>query len=234
MFLDGLLGNLNATASYKAQAGITRANAAVTRASGRVARAQAYGRALRTERENEVSGRLTAENMQRVHESKRKAQAAAVAARGASGFTAEGSGANTEVSALEMYERAAQDMATSRALQDVSARFSAQMDRVRGDLEAQQADNMAEYQTAQAGIYSRMASKSRTSAALNAVGTAMGAALGLATGGGFVGGLQGAQFGSAASGTYNQFANFGSWEAQTGKNEDAQKEMLARISSWLS
>mgnify|MGYP000050701952 CR=1 FL=1 len=180
--MGSLVGNLGAAEAYKAEAAVHQANARVARAQGQAARGQAYGQAARVEAENEVAGQQAVMNMERLREQETQAQGAVQAARGASGFTAQGSGSRAEISLLQAYEQQAQDMAYSRALQDQSARFSASMARKSGDLAEMGADVNANYEASQAAISKIKKRNSYTAAAFDAVASIVGGAVGGGTG----------------------------------------------------
>ncbi len=225
-------GNIGAAEGYKAEAKVHLANARVARAQGRAARGQAYGQAARVELENEVAGQQAVQNMERLREKETQARGSVQAARGATGFTAQGSGSKAEVSVLEAFEQKAQDMAYSRALQDTSARFGAAMARKSGDLFEMGANVEADYTAAQAEI-SKIKKVGAYSATVNeTVATVIGA---------IFGGPAGAMMGSSMAQSVNRgFA--GSVESQGGGNKEMQRmgsEQMGnfiynKLGSWLS
>ncbi len=203
-------GQLGAAAGFKSEAKVHQANARVARAQGRAAKGQAYGQAARMEAENEVAGQQAVMNMERLREAETQARGSVQAARGGSGFSSEGSGSKAEVSVLQAFEQQAQDMAYSRALQDTSARFGAEMARKSGDLSEMSANVEADYTAAQAEISKIKKRGAYTAAAVEAAGMAIGGYLGATKladkfdGSKLKGAFAGALIGSGVSGMLTQ------------------------------
>lgn len=228
-------GNFGMAESHKGAARVAEANARVVRAQGKAEKGKAYGQAARLELENKVAGEMAAENMSRLRKEQRQAGAAARAGQAASGFAAEGSALRPEVSALERYEQAAQDMVLSRSNQDISSRFQATMLRRSGELAERGAEASADYQGSMAQIH-RMNAHNANKAAmvtgtLTAVGTAVGAYFG-----GAAGAMQGYQAGMGAGSMYSAGLP-GTMESRGGRNDQAESDFAATLSkgveSWL-
>lgn len=235
MGMEGVMGNYAQSKQLKAQSGVAAANARVARAQGRATRGRAYGEAQRIEVENEVAGRRVVDNMSRLRGEENKAVGAVQAARGASGFTAEGSGMQTQVSVMKQFEQAAQDMAYSRSLQDQSARFSATMARKSGDIAMMGAEAEGAYGDAQAGIYAQMARNANRAATLSGVLSGVGL-----VGGAFLGNpVMGMQLGSSMAGLANSM-RVGTYENQYGMSNMQMSNLAAgasdgwdRLLSWM-
>lgn len=228
-------GNFGLAESHKGAARVAQANARVARAKGQADKAKAYGQAARIELENKVAGELSAENMSRLRKEQRQAGAAVQAARAASGFTAEGSGSQPEISALARYEQAAQDMALNRSMQDVSSRFQSTMLRRSGDLAMMGAEADAVYSEDQAQIHKMRAHNANKAAMVTGTLSVVGAAVGAYVGGP-AGAMQGYRAGAGAGSMYSAGLP-GSMESLGGRNEQAEKDFAAAISkgvdSWL-
>lgn len=227
--------NYGAYKQNQTQANIARSNARIAAAQGQAAKGKAYGQAAKIERENEVAGRNAAENLMRVREAQTKAEGAVVATHGASGFTSEGSGSTEQVSVLERFEQTAQDMAYSRSLQDVGARFSATMSRKAGDIAEMQGQADSAYQNAQAAVYDDMAKNAKHAMVTSIIGQVGGAIVG-----GIFGGAAGAQLGMKVGGGIASQSNrglVGSYESQNGGDEYQEKVSAAwigeQMSNWL-
>ena len=232
---ESIFGNLGMAASHKADARVAQANARVARARGEAERGKAYGQAQRVELENKVAGEIAAENMSRLRKEQRQAGAAVRAARGASGFTAEGSGRQTEISVLSRYEQEAQDMVMSRGLQDVSARFGATMLRRSGDIAMMGAEAEAVYSEDQARLHKMYAHNATKAAIVSGSLSIVGSAVG-----GFFGGAAGARMGTqAGAGLASVYSAGlpGTVESRGERNKQAESDMAALISqgidSWL-
>lgn len=199
----GAIGsNFASAAQSKSQARVTEANARVARAQGQAAKGQAYGQALRLERQNAQAGIEANTQLERLRGQQRDAMGQAVNVRGASGFAGEGSKQAVEVSVLSAFEQRAADMAHARSLEDMSARFSASMARQQGDLAAMGANVNADYTQAQAGLYHQMARNAQGAGIMQGVAMAAGAAAGAAgMMGGGSGGLSGAFSGMTNAGS---------------------------------
>lgn len=179
----GAIGsNFASAAQSKSQARVMEANARVARAQGQAAKGQAYGQALRLERQNEQAGHEANTQLERLRGQQRDAMGQAVNVRGASGFAGEGSKQAVEVSVLSAFEQRAADMAHARSLEDMSARFSASMARQQGDLAAMGANVNADYTQAQAGLYHQMARNAQGAGIMQGVAMAAGAITGGASG----------------------------------------------------
>lgn len=175
----GAIGsNFASAAQSKSQARVTEANARVARAQGQAAKGQAYGQAVRLERQNEQAGIEANTQLERLRGQQRDAMGQAVNVRGASGFAGEGSKQAVEVSVLSAFEQRAADMAHARSLEDMSARFSASMARQQGDLAAMGANVNADYTQAQAGLYHQMARNAQGAGIMQGVAMAAGAITG--------------------------------------------------------
>lgn len=194
---QGMIGNWAQAESHGASAAVAHSNARVQRSMGRAQRAQYYGRAARVEAENRVAGEQHAENVSRLRGLQGQAQGQVVAARGASGFSAEGSGAVAEVSVLRRFEQRAQDMAYSRSLQDQAARFEASMLRRGGDVAEVSAEAGAAYSDAQGGMYEMLARNANRAALVSGVSEGIGAVIG-----GYFGGPAGAMQGAKIGGGF--------------------------------
>lgn len=221
--MGSIMANLGAAEAYKAEAAVNQANAAVARAQGQAARGQAYGQAARAEAENEVAGQQAVMNMERLREQETQAQGAVQAARGASGFSAQGSGSRAEISVLQAYEQQAQDMAYSRALQDQSARFSASMARKSGDLAVMGASVNANYLSAQSEISKIKKRNAYTAAAFDALSSVVG---------GVLGGSSGAMIGSSIAQSVNTSLT-GSVESMGGGSRAMQSMGSANMSRYI-
>lgn len=220
--------NYGAYQQNKTQASITRSNARIAAAQGKAARGKAEGQATRIEVENEAAGRNTAENLERLRKAETKAQGAAVAKRGSSGFTAQGSGSVEEISVLEQFEQRAQDMAYARSVQDVGARFSASMSRKSGELAEMQSQAESEYLNKQARTYDVMAKNAKHAMVTSIIGQVGGAIVG-----GIFGGPAGAQMGAQIGGGIASQSNrglVGSYESQHGG--DQYQEGISN--AWIS
>ena len=227
--------NYGAYQQNKTQASMARSNARIAAAQGKAARGKAYGQAARIEAENEVAGRNTAENLERLREAETQAQGAAVAKRGSSGFTAQGSGSQEEISVLEEFEQRAQDMAYARSLQDIGARFGAAMSRQAGDLEEMQSLAESDYLQAQARVYDRMAKNAKHAMVTSIIGQVGGAIVG-----GIFGGPAGAQMGAQIGGGLASQSNrglVGSYESQYGGDQYQEGVSNAwmgqQVSKWM-
>ena len=227
--------NYGAYQQNKTQASITRSNARIAAAQGKAARGKAYGQAARIEAENEVAGRNTAENMERLRKAETQAQGAAVAKRGSSGFTAQGSGSLEEISVLEQFEQRAQDMADARSLQDIGARFSASMSRKAGDIAQMESEAEVAYLNAQARVQDSMAKNAKHAMYSSLIGQVAGAIIG-----GIYGGPPGAQMGAQIGGGLTSQSNrglVGSYESQNGGNQYQEGVsnawMSQQVSKWM-
>ncbi len=170
----------------------------------------------------------TAENLERLRKAETKAQGAAVAKRGSSGFTAQGSGSVEEISVLEQFEQRAQDMAYARSVQDVGARFSASMSRKSGELAEMQSQAESEYLNNQARTYDVMAKNAKHAMVTSIIGQVGGAIVG-----GIFGGPAGAQMGAQIGGGIASQSNrglVGSYESQHGG--DPYQEGISN--AWIS
>lgn len=226
MGLDSIAGNFAQHDTYKSQATVGRANARIALAQGVAARGQAYGQAARTERSNEVAGQLAVKNLERTRQNATLARGQVQAARGASGFTAEGSGTVAEVSVLERYEQAARDMATSRSLQDLDARFSATMSRKSGDVAMMGAEADYNYGMARAAQQEQLAKNAKHAGIAQIAGL---------VGGGAFGGLYGAAIGGGLASMSQGFTP-GTYESRhdTVLGSLAESFVADKISGWLS
>lgn len=235
--LQSVEGNRGMARQHKVSAAVARANARVARAQGKSQKGQAYGQALRIEEENKVAGRQASDAMARMRAQGNKAVGSIQAARGASGFTAQGSGMRAQVSAMTQMEEAAQDMAYSRSLQDQSARFGAAMARKSGDIAMMGAEAEGAYQDASAGIYSQMARNAKKAGRLSAVLTGSGAVAGAIIGT-FIGGntaigaKMGAQLGSSVSGVFNS-GRPGTYEGTYGMGQGSMQNLGVGMSNGL-
>lgn len=230
--MGAAFGNFGLAESHKADARVAMANARVARAQGEADKGKAYGQAARLELENKVSGEHAAENMSRLRKEQRQAGAAVHAARSASGFTTEGSGSQAQISVLAKYEQEAQDMVTSRGMQDVSSRFQATMLRRSGDLALMGAEADAVYSEDQAQLRRMYAHNAQKAAIVSGATTAIGAVVGA----GFGEARMGAQIGAGLGSVYSAGLP-GAMESRGGRNEQAEKDLAAFISkgvdSWL-
>lgn len=228
-------GNLGLAESHKAEARVAHANARVARAQGKAEKGKAYGQAARLEQENKVAGELAAENMSRLRKEQRQAGAAVEAARASSGFTADGSGSQPEISALARYEQAAQDMVLNRSLQDTSARFQAAVQRHSGVAAERGAEASGDYQDSMAQIHKMNAHNANKAALVTGSLASVGAIVG-AYFGGAAGARMGAQAGAGAGSMYSAGMP-GTMESQGGRNEQAEKDFAAAVSkgvdAWL-
>lgn len=204
---------------HKGSAAVAHANARVARAQGRAQKSQAYGQAKRIQVENDVAGQQHAENMSRLRENQSRVLGQVIAARGATGFTAEGSGSTADVSVLRQFEQVADDMAYSRSLQDQSARFEAIMARRSGDIAEMSAAAGADYTDAQADMYGLMARNANRAALVSGISQGLGAALGGYFGGG-MGMMVGSQIGGGMADLYaaNRPGSFQSMYGVNSKN----------------
>ena len=232
---QGMVSNWATAEQHKGSAAVAHSNAKVQRAQGKAQRAQRYGQAQRRELENRVAGEQHADNVSRLRGKQGEAQGAVVAARGGSGFTADGSGSQAEVSVLRQFEQHAEDMAYSRSLQDQAARFEATMLRRSGDVALEGAEAGAAYTDAQGEMYSMMAKNANRAAIVSGVTEGIGAAIGAYFGGPLgaklgaeIGGGVGDMYGSTAPGTY-QSMNGG----DSKKMQAAGQFAMEQVSSWL-
>lgn len=230
------MSNFGMAETHKSNASIARSNARVARAQGIASKGKAYGQALRLEQENEVAGDVANENMARLRKEQRQAGAQARVARAASGFTDEGSGGQLEVSVLQAYEQTAQDMAQSRSMEDLSARFNATMLRRSGDLAMQSAETEAVYNEDQARVHMMYAHNAKKAALVSAGAQAAGAIVGFASGGP-QGAMMGAKVG-AGFGSMYAAGQPGSAESQSkdARNTGAEADFMAILAKgmeWL-
>lgn len=235
--MQSVTGNWNMALQHKSSAAAARANARVARAQGKAQKSQAYGQALRIEEENKVAGRQASDAMARMRAQGNKAVGSIQAVQGASGFTAQGSGMQAQVSAMTQMEEAAQDMAYSRSLQDQSARFGAAMARKSGDIAMMGAEAEGAYQDAAAGIYNRMARSAERAGNLSALvtgGSAVaGAIIGTFMGGNTaMGAKMGAQLGSGVSGLFNS-GRPGTYEGTYGMGQGSMQNLGAGMNNGL-
>lgn len=225
---SSISGNIGAYYQNQTQSVIAEANAEVAKAQGTAAKGQAYGQASKLEAENKLAGQVASENMSRLDEQKTQTDSSITAAHGSSGFSSEGSGGNANISALKQFEQAAQDMAYSRAIEDQSAQFNAQMMRKTGDISMMSAEAEYDYNMAQSQIYDTMSSNAKTAAITTTVTTAIGAAIGGFTGTGVMDGANlGSDFASAANS-----GNVGSLESQNGVSQNSINRIESQPSSW--
>ncbi len=232
--MGDIVSNLGAAENYKSEAKVHLANARVARAQGRAAKGQAYGQAARMEAENEVAGQQAVMNMERLREQETQARGSVRAARGATGFTAQGSGSKAEVSVLQAFEQQAQDMAHSRALQDTSARFGAAMARKSGDLSEMGANVNADYTAAQAELSKIKKRGAYTAAATQAVTAIAGGVIGAFSG---VGIKAGAMVGSSVGQALGKYQT-GSIQSMGGGSKEMQaqgeKYITDFLTSWMT
>lgn len=222
--IGSITGNIGSYYQSQTNAVMSESNAKIAKAQGVAAKGQAYGQASKLEAQNKLAGQVASENMSRLDEQKTQAHSSVNAGRGASGFTAQGSGSNANISVLKQYEQAAQDMAYSTALNDQSARFNAQMMRHTGEISMTSAEAESDYNMAQAAIHDQMSSNAKTAAITTAVTTALGAALG------GMGGVQlGADFGSMLN-----VGSVGSFESVNGVSQKSIDRIDKQLASWMS
>lgn len=216
--VQSMSGNWAMSQQHKASAAVARANARVTRAQGRVEKSRAEGQAMRMEAENIVAGQQASNAMARLRGQENAVVGQIQAARGASGFTAEGSGMQSTVSAMKAFEQQAQDMAYSRSLQDISARYSAAMTRKGGEFAEWGANIEGTNMDLTANMYSQMAKSANRAGTLSGV-------MGLAFG----------EFGGSMAGLYNA-GRVGTYENQYGMGAQNMAKAGAGLSalySWL-
>lgn len=223
-----------------AQAAALKGQAAASKATGRVAMAQAkgaaaghQGKAARIEAENKVAGQIAVDNLSRHAEQRTKAQGSVRAVRAASGITAEGSGSQAEISLLKQFEQQSQDMAYSRSLQDVGARFTSTMERRAGDIALMGGEMERDYNFAQANIYNMQARNANRAGNLNVGMSAAGAIIG----GAFGNPMLGMQIGQGMASMYNR-GQVGTAESEGRANEYAEQQFSQfagqMMSNWLS
>lgn len=235
MGLDSIFGNFGMAEQHKGAAAVTRANARIARAQGKAARGKAYGQANRIEASNKVAGQQVVENMERVQKNATLARGEVRAVRGASGVNDSGSGSRAEQSVLERYEQATHDMASSRSLQDLSARFQASMSRKSGDIAEMSGEADYEYGLAQAGMQEQMAKNAKHAGIAQIVAMVGGGLVGGIAGGGLSAGIRGAMNAGGAMSTMMS-GTPGTYESrnQTVAGDMFSKFAAEQMSSWLS
>lgn len=159
-----IIGNALSARNYKAQA-------TVARSQGRARQAAYDGQARNLEEEARADSRLSALSMGRQRENQANAQATARVQRASSGFTAEGSGLQNELSLADIFEKAIGDMALSNAISDNNKRTAAMGARQQGRLAMMQAD-------AQATQYNRLAKSAQNAAWIQGGTSLLSAAIG--------------------------------------------------------
>lgn len=129
-----IAGNFMAASNYRAQA-------STARSQGRAQQAFFNKRAENLEEEAASDSHLAARNTGRMRQNQSTAMGSARAARGASGFTSEGSGSQAEIATADVFESALADMALSNAISDSNKRYAAEVSRYQGGLAMQQAES---------------------------------------------------------------------------------------------
>lgn len=163
-----IIGNLEQAKTYKAQS-------SVALAQGRAQQAFFNKRAENLEEEAASDSRLSARNMGRMRQNQSAAMGSARAARGASGFTSEGSGSQAEIAMADVFESALGDMALSNAISDSNKRYAAEVSRYQGGLAMQQAQSAASQ-------YKRLARNATAAGLVQGIGSVGSGVLGYTLG----------------------------------------------------
>lgn len=162
------IGNFAAASNYRAQA-------SVARAQGRAQQTFFNKKAENLEAEAVSDSHLSARNMGRMRQNQSAAMGTALAQRGASGLTSEGSGQQAEIAMADVFENAIGDMALSNAISDSNKRYAAEVSRYQGGLAMQQAN-------AAASQYNTLARNATTAGLVQGIGSVGAGALGYTLG----------------------------------------------------
>lgn len=218
MNIQNLGSNYMLMYQHQANRDVARANARIARARGDAARAQYETQAVRTEYDNRLHTEKAAKKMTEIMAEGSKARGKAIAQRGSSGFTEQGSGTVLEKSVLQKAYDAAHAVAYADSLDDAQLRYQASMLRVSGEIAELGYDAQAMYYDRQADFYNLMRRGASRSAPWETVLSGIGAAVG-GYFGGAAGAMMGAQAGSETAGLYSR-GQLGSVQSMQGMGKD--------------